>query len=132
MAVSPSTLTRTQTGEIPGVRRSSTSKGSAGLSKRVREEPSEAALPDAVMPQPGGNMHVRRPGIEQEPLCTWSDVELLCGFREGNERAYAELYGRHKSEIYTYCLRMMSNDEDLASDAFQEIFIKVYEKADQF
>jgi hypothetical protein len=61
-----------------------------------------------------------------------SDVELIEAFQEGDERAYAELYVRRKSEVYTFCLRMLGGDADAASDAFQEVFIKVYEKGDTF
>jgi RNA polymerase sigma-70 factor, ECF subfamily len=61
-----------------------------------------------------------------------SDVELLRAFQEGDEQAFAELYVRHKSEVYTYCLRMVDGDPDVASDAFQEVWIKVYEKGSTF
>lgn len=61
-----------------------------------------------------------------------SDVDLLKAFQGGDERAYAELYVRRKSDVYTFCLRMLGGDSDAASDAFQEVFIKVYEKADTF
>ena len=61
-----------------------------------------------------------------------TDLELLEAFRNGDERAYAELYVRRKSEIYTFCMRMLDGDGDAAGDAFQETFIKVYEKADSF
>ncbi len=61
-----------------------------------------------------------------------SDLELLTAFCGGDERAFAELYVRRKSEIYTFCMRMLDGDPDAASDAFQETFIKVYEKANTF
>jgi RNA polymerase sigma-70 factor (ECF subfamily) len=61
-----------------------------------------------------------------------SDVELLHAFQLGDERAFAELYTRRKREIYTFCVRMLGGDRDLANDAFQETFIKVYEKGDSF
>ena len=50
-----------------------------------------------------------------------SDVELIQAFQAGDERAYAELYVRRKSEVYTFCLRMLGGDADAASDAFQEV-----------
>jgi RNA polymerase sigma-70 factor (ECF subfamily) len=65
-------------------------------------------------------------------LNSCSDVELLERFCAGEQQAFAELYGRHKQQIYTYCVRMLGGDQDLASDAFQEVFIKVSEKASQF
>ncbi|MDP4220015.1 MAG: sigma-70 family RNA polymerase sigma factor [Bacteroidota bacterium] len=61
-----------------------------------------------------------------------SDLELLTAFRGGDERAFAEFYTRYKSEIYTFCLRMLGGDSAEAGDAFQETFIKVYEKIDTF
>lgn len=61
-----------------------------------------------------------------------TDLELLLSFQQGDERAFVELYQRRKAELYTFCLRMLGGDRDMASDAFQETFIKVYEKADTF
>ena len=61
-----------------------------------------------------------------------SDRQLLEAFQTGEERAFAELYTRYKSEIYTFCLRMLGGDSQEAGDAFQETFIKVYEKAATF
>ena len=52
--------------------------------------------------------------------------------QRGSDPAFAELYRRHKAEIFTFCRRMMSGDEDAASDIFQEVFIRAYEKAGQF
>lgn len=61
-----------------------------------------------------------------------SDLELLTAFRNGDEHAFAEFYTRYKSEIYTFCLRMLGGDSAEAGDAFQETFIKVYEKPESF
>jgi RNA polymerase sigma-70 factor (ECF subfamily) len=61
-----------------------------------------------------------------------SDIELLEAFCTGDERAFAELYTRYKGEIYTFCLRMLGGNSAEAGDAFQETFIKVYEKRDTF
>ncbi len=86
-----------------------------------------------------GRLEPPRPVLEAPPTHTseefakYSDVELLVLFeKSGDERAFAELYHRHKSELYTYCVRMMSGDRDKASDIFQEVLIKVFEKASQF
>ena len=61
-----------------------------------------------------------------------SDIELITAVRDGEERAFAELYTRYKGEIYTFCLRMLGGDSAEAGDAFQETFIKVYEKIESF
>ena len=71
-------------------------------------------------------------GARKKKAAVRSDVELIQAFQAGDERAYAELYVRRKSEVYTFCLRMLGGDADAASDAFQEVFIKVYEKGDTF
>src|SRR5436190_17985177 len=70
--------------------------------------------------------------IAAEKKIVRSDLELLTAFRKGDERAFAEFYTRYKSEIYTFCLRMLGGDSAEAGDAFQETFIKVYEKIDTF
>jgi RNA polymerase sigma-70 factor (ECF subfamily) len=61
-----------------------------------------------------------------------TDVELLQRFQQGDEEGYVELYLRRQAEVYTYALRLSSGDRDLASDVFQETFIKVYRKAHTF
>jgi RNA polymerase sigma-70 factor (ECF subfamily) len=82
------------------------------------KQDAEAAYPSAISP-------ARKKGVR-------SDLELLTAFKAGEERAFAELYTRYKSEIYTFCLRMLGGDSAEAGDAFQETFIKVYEKIASF
>lgn len=70
---------------------------------------------------------------DSNTLSKVSDAELIQEFvKSRDERAFAELYKRHKADIYTYCVRMMSGDRDKASDIFQDVFIKAFERADQF
>ncbi|MAT40608.1 MAG: hypothetical protein CL946_13505 [Ectothiorhodospiraceae bacterium] len=61
-----------------------------------------------------------------------SDFDLLQEFQNGNEQAYVKLYQRRKLDIYRYALRLLSGDEDKASDAFQDAFMRVYENANSF
>ena len=42
--------------------------------------------------------------------------------------AFEELYARYSTKIYTYCKRILNNDE-IAEDVFQETFMKLYESA---
>ena len=58
-----------------------------------------------------------------------SDGELLSAFRLGEEQAFVTLYQRRHLEIYRYILRFVHGDEAVASDLFQETFIKVHEHA---
>jgi len=60
------------------------------------------------------------------------DHELLARFQQGDEDGYVELYLRRQAEVFTFALRLAAGDRDLASDVFQETFIKVYRKAHTF
>ncbi len=91
-------------------------------------EPAAGVAPQSVVSQVGGPQDGA-----VTTLASLADVELLEAFRaRHDEAAFAELYRRHKAEIYTYCLRMMAGDRDKASDVFQEVFIKAFEKSSQF
>ncbi len=102
------------------------------------ERTSAARLTPSVLDEPEYVASVPIEQVAAEPLTrndrsgARSDVDLLHAFQAGDEHAFAELYTRRKREIYTFCVRMLSGDRDLASDAFQETFIKVYEKAESF
>jgi RNA polymerase sigma-70 factor, ECF subfamily len=61
-----------------------------------------------------------------------TDDELLERFQQGDEDGYVELYLRRQAEVFTFALRLAGGDRDLASDLFQETFIKVYRKAHTF
>lgn len=61
-----------------------------------------------------------------------TDEELLERFQHGDEDGYVELYLRRQAEVFTFALRLSGGDRDLASDLFQETFIKVYRKAHTF
>ena len=60
------------------------------------------------------------------------DHELLRRFAKGDQEAFVELYLRRQAEVFTFCMRLSPGDPDLASDLFQETFIKVYRKAHTF
>lgn len=62
-------------------------------------------------------------------LPSLTDGALLASFLNGNERAFAELYTRRHLEIYRFILNFVHGDEDIASDMFQETFIKVHDHA---
>jgi RNA polymerase sigma-70 factor (ECF subfamily) len=51
--------------------------------------------------------------------------ELIQQMHQGDRQAFAELYEHHKTAIYRYCLRMLT-DSDAAKDATQETFIKMF------
>lgn len=63
-----------------------------------------------------------------------SDDELIQAaedLKKGSAEAFHILYNKYQQNIYRFCLRMLG-DSMLAKDAFQEIFIKVYENRKNF
>lgn len=61
----------------------------------------------------------------------WSDEELLTAFRQGRRDAFGALVRRYERELYGY-LRRYLGDDHLADDVFQNTFLQVYIKADQY
>lgn len=51
--------------------------------------------------------------------------------KRGSAEAFHLLYKQYNQKVYRFCLRMLG-DEDAAKDAFQEIFIKIYEHRTDF
>ena len=60
-----------------------------------------------------------------------SDEKLIAEARTGNQGAFNSLVGRYEKELYGY-LRRYVGDATLAEDVFQNTFLKVYEKLDQY
>jgi len=61
-----------------------------------------------------------------------SDEELLLDYRtSGNRSAFEQLVHRYERELFSYLRRYLS-DAEMAEDAFQQTFLQVHLKADQF
>lgn len=59
-------------------------------------------------------------------LSRYSDArlyEMLRGDAKTKDRAFAELYARHSSRVWLYCLKIMG-DQESASDMFQGTFLR--------
>jgi RNA polymerase sigma-70 factor (ECF subfamily) len=65
------------------------------------------------------------------PLPECSDEQLLALFRHGRGEAFAVLVRRYEGELYGY-LRRYLGDGDLAEDVFQNTFLQVFTKLDQY
>ncbi len=65
------------------------------------------------------------------PNADCSDEELLALFRQGTSEAFGTLVRRYEGELYGYLRRYLS-DNDLAEDVFQNTFVQVYLKLNQF
>jgi RNA polymerase sigma-70 factor (ECF subfamily) len=65
------------------------------------------------------------------PLPECSDEVLLALFRRGRHEAFGVLVRRYEAELYGY-LRRYLGDGDLAEDVFQNTFLQVFTKIDQY
>ena len=59
------------------------------------------------------------------------EFALLRDFRNGKREAFTQLYLRYRQRVFAYCLRMLGSSEE-AEDMFQEVFIRVWQRAHQF
>jgi RNA polymerase sigma-70 factor (ECF subfamily) len=67
-----------------------------------------------------------------QPPRTWTDEELLLGYRDrGHRAAFDELVHRYEKELFGY-LRHYLGDAEMAEDVFQQTFLQVHLKCDQF
>ena len=71
--------------------------------------------------------------LEERPVSTLvSDEELLLEYRDhGNRPAFEELVHRYEKELFGY-LRNYLSDPEMAEDVFQQTFLQIYLKCDQF
>jgi len=56
---------------------------------------------------------------------------LIGQIKNGQKEAFRELVDKYKKPLYFYCYRLCRNHVD-AEDLSQEVFIKVYQKIEQF
>lgn len=78
-------------------------------------EPESAASPAA---------HESR-DVRSSTLSVAEEDRLIAGLREGREDAYEELIERFQTPVYNLICRLL-DDPDEASDAVQEVFLKVF------
>ena len=55
-----------------------------------------------------------------------ADDELFALAQQGDLEAFNTLFRRYERKVYMYCMRVLL-DEDVAQDAFQEAFMRLYE-----
>jgi RNA polymerase sigma-70 factor (ECF subfamily) len=135
MSIGSLSLKRARTvGERPAGIRSAVAAGGRVAHSRHNGSPVDAltipellpALATAAPRNSTQKINMVRPAKEV------TDDELLERFQQGDEDGYVELYLRRQAEVFTFALRLAGGDRDLASDLFQETFIKVYRKAHTF
>jgi len=59
------------------------------------------------------------------------DLSLICALRSGSEHAYETLLVRFQQPVYNLALRLLNDPSD-ASDATQEVFLKVFRNIGHF
>jgi RNA polymerase sigma-70 factor (ECF subfamily) len=59
------------------------------------------------------------------------DDQLIARVASGDRRAFEQLYDRYASTVYGVALRMLG-DREVAEDAVQEIFLRVWKRAGSF
>jgi len=65
-------------------------------------------------------------------LAAWTDETLLSAYRtQGDRQAFEELVRRYEKELYTY-LRHYLGSAEMAEDVFQQTFLQIHLKCDQF
>ncbi len=58
-------------------------------------------------------------------LVEMTDEELAVSYMNGNNQAFDLLLSRNQSKIFAYILLVFHNNEDIANDIFQNIFVKI-------
>ncbi len=75
-------------------------------------------------------LSVRAPG--SRPLVAWSDEQLLLNYQSSQDAAvFEELVRRYEKELFGY-LRHYLGDAEMADDVFQQTFLQIHLKCDQF
>ena len=62
----------------------------------------------------------------------YTDQDLVKFISKGNEAAFDELYKRYAEQLYRFFYKMLYQDEELAADFCQTLFMKVFDKANSF
>ena len=60
-----------------------------------------------------------------------NDIELLSRFKNGDAAAFELLVRKYKDKVFSTCYSIVGN-RDVADDACQEVFLKIYKKAGGF
>jgi RNA polymerase sigma-70 factor (ECF subfamily) len=92
----------------------------------IAEFPLRVARPALVVPHPA------RSARPHSTIGAWaSDEVLLRAIGQRDHAAMAVLFGRHRTRIYRFILRMV-RDEALAEDVLNDTFLQVWQRAGEF
>jgi len=71
-------------------------------------------------------------GIFQNKYKNKTDEVLIVLLSKGNESAFNELYSRYGEALNHFFYKMLNQDEEVAADFCQNLFLKIFEKAYTF
>ncbi|HET6400448.1 MAG TPA: sigma-70 family RNA polymerase sigma factor [Candidatus Kapabacteria bacterium] len=78
---------------------------------------------------------VAQTSVCDSPTESQTEVCATRGNRQPHEQfsreAFTKIYLRYRERVYAYALRVLSNEQD-AEDLFQEVFFRVYTRAESF
>jgi len=60
------------------------------------------------------------------------DEELMKRYVRGDQSAFEEIYNRYSRRILHFMFKMLNNDEELAQDLLQDLFMKIVERPGMF
>jgi RNA polymerase sigma-70 factor (ECF subfamily) len=64
-------------------------------------------------------------------LSTWDDEQLMVRIASAQTEALAEIYDRYGRLVFSLALRIL-DDESLAEEVTQDVFVQLWNKADQY
>jgi len=73
-------------------------------------------------------MPVRKTG----QLQSWSDEQLMLAYQQGQAEAFDELYGRHRSSLFRYLVRLSGHQDESLNELFQDIWLKLINARDRY
>lgn len=65
------------------------------------------------------------------PSLTYTEAELVQGLKTRDEKVFSYLYDHYSPALYGVALKVV-NDENIAVDALQEIFLKIWRSAERY
>ncbi len=69
--------------------------------------------------------------LDHDVLKEATDAQLLASVTRDDESAFAELYARYSVTLYNYLFRL-TQEQTAAEDLLQEVFVAMWEGAEQF
>jgi RNA polymerase sigma-70 factor (ECF subfamily) len=64
-------------------------------------------------------------------MLTDPDIQLMLNFKAGDQRAFQQLFDKHKKRVINYCFRYCGHPQ-VAEELAQETFLRVYKAASRY